>query len=96
MLVNQVGDVQLAIGIVRVHEGNDDGPVLKWLLNDIVVPLAFREGNRWLGSWAFWMLRRRDLAVRILIVSTARRPHVSNRGLTPRRTRSTSSRAPPG
>ncbi|EJD52247.1 hypothetical protein AURDEDRAFT_159101 [Auricularia subglabra TFB-10046 SS5] len=67
VLVNQVKDIQLAIAVARVHEGNDDGPVLKWLLEDVVVPLAFREGNRWLGSWAFWMLKRRDLAVRILI-----------------------------
>lgn len=72
VLVNSVGDVQLAIGIARVHEGCDDGPVLTWLLNDVVVPMAFREGNRWLASWAFWMLRRRDLAVRILIVSIVR------------------------
>ncbi|KZV81002.1 hypothetical protein EXIGLDRAFT_780266 [Exidia glandulosa HHB12029] len=67
VLVNQVGDVQLAVAIARVYEGYDEGPVLNWLLSDIVVPLAFREGNRWLGSWAFWMLRRRDLAVRILV-----------------------------
>ncbi|KAF8756045.1 RAVE protein 1 C terminal [Rhizoctonia solani] len=35
------------------------------ILTKIVV--AFKEGNRWLGSWAFWMLDRRDLAVRILL-----------------------------
>jgi len=32
-----------------------------------VIPLAFREGNRWLASWAFWILHRRDLAVQILL-----------------------------
>jgi len=31
------------------------------------LPTAFREGNRWLGSWAFWLLRRRDMSVRILL-----------------------------
>lgn len=30
--------------------------------------MAAQEGNRWLASWAFWMLRRRDMAVRALIV----------------------------
>jgi hypothetical protein len=30
--------------------------------------LAAQEGNRWLASWAFWMLHRRDMAVRALIV----------------------------
>ena len=27
------------------------------------------DGNRWMASWAFWMLGRRDMAVRSLIVS---------------------------
>lgn len=32
--------------------------------------IAAQQGNRWLASWAFWMLHRRDMAVRALIVST--------------------------
>jgi hypothetical protein len=70
VLVNQVDDFQLAVAIARAYEGVDDGPVLRWILSDVVIPRAFREGNRWLGSWGFWMLRRRDLAVRFLIVSS--------------------------
>jgi hypothetical protein len=59
--------------VTRVYEG-DSGPVLRELLEEKVLPLAAHEGNRWLASWAFWMLHRRDMAVRALIVceSTAR------------------------
>ncbi|KAG8902927.1 regulator of (H+)-ATPase in vacuolar membrane, partial [Tulasnella sp. 403] len=64
--LKHLADFQLAVALARVVEG-DDGPVLKNILEDHVIPRAFREGNRWLGSWAFWMLKRRDLAVRILL-----------------------------
>ena len=66
--LRQIGDMQLAIALARIVEGNDDGPVLQEILRETVVPLAFKDGNRWLASWAFWLLRRRDLAVRILVV----------------------------
>lgn len=66
--LNQLKDLQLAVAITRVFEG-DNGPVLRELLEEKVLPLASQEGNRWLASWAFWMLRRRDMAVRALIVS---------------------------
>jgi hypothetical protein len=65
--LNQLKDMQLAITISRVYEG-DGGPVLRRLLQDTVLPLAAQEGNRWLAAWAFWMLGRKDVAVRALIV----------------------------
>ncbi|BCR86495.1 WD repeat protein [Aspergillus chevalieri] len=64
--INQVGDLQLAIAITRAYEG-DDGPVLKEILEQRVLPEAASDGNRWMASWAFWMLGRRDMAVRSLI-----------------------------
>lgn len=63
----QLKDPQLAIAVARVYEG-DDGPVLKGLLKDKVLPLAVAEGNRWMATWAYWMLKRRDLAVRAIVV----------------------------
>lgn len=66
--LNQLKDLQLAVAIARVYEG-DHGPVLRKLLEEEVLAIAAQEGNRWLASWAFWMLRRRDMAVRALIVS---------------------------
>ncbi|KAH8203292.1 hypothetical protein TruAng_002590 [Truncatella angustata] len=64
--LNQIKDLQLAIAIARVYEG-DSGPVLRKLLENEVLAIAAQEGNRWLASWAFWMLKRRDMAVRSLI-----------------------------
>ncbi|KAM0522721.1 hypothetical protein ACHAPS_005927 [Verticillium nonalfalfae] len=64
--LHQLKDLQLAIAIARVYEG-DNGPVLRKLLEDEVLNVAAREGNRWLASWAFWMLGRKDMAVRSLI-----------------------------
>lgn len=66
--LQQLKDMQLAIAIARVYEG-DHGPVTRKLLQDEVLPLAAQEGDRWLASWAFWMLGRKDMAVRALIVS---------------------------
>ncbi|RWA09778.1 hypothetical protein EKO27_g5329 [Xylaria grammica] len=64
--LNQIKDLQLAIAIARVYEG-DTGIVLRRLLQNEVLAVAAQEGNRWLASWAFWMLKRRDMAVRALI-----------------------------
>jgi len=66
--LRHLDDFQLAVALARVVEGRDDGPVLRDTLYQTIIPLAFKEGNRWLGSWAFWLLHRRDLAVRILVV----------------------------
>lgn len=66
MCLNQLDDVQLAIAIARVY-GGDDCVELREILEDVVLPQAAREGNRWLATWAFWMLNRRDKAVRSLI-----------------------------
>lgn len=64
--VNQLDDMQLAVAIARVYDG-DTSPVLQSLLEDKVLPQAAFEGNPWLATWAFWMLGRRDMAVRALI-----------------------------
>ncbi|MCJ1314388.1 regulator of (H+)-ATPase in vacuolar membrane [Agyrium rufum] len=77
---NQMQDLQLAIAIARVYVGNDaDNPVLKDLINDKVIPQAAREGNRWMASWAYWMLGTKDKALQSLTVS----PHALLMGDTP-------------
>ncbi|KAG8771960.1 regulator of (H+)-ATPase in vacuolar membrane [Serendipita sp. 397] len=64
--LKQMCDFQLAVALARVVEG-DNGPVLTEILKSSIIPMAIKEGNRWLGSWAFWKLNRRDLSVRILV-----------------------------
>jgi RAVE protein 1 C terminal len=63
---NPLGDIQLAVTIARVYEG-DDGPILRELIEDRILPHAAETGNRWMATWAFWMLKKRDRAVRALI-----------------------------
>jgi hypothetical protein len=76
VILTQLKDLQLAIAVTRVYEG-ERGPILKELLEEKVLPLAAQEGNRWLASWAFWMLHRRDMAVRALIVRVNHSPTLS-------------------
>lgn len=64
--LHQLQDLQLAVAVARVYEG-DDGLVLRRLLEDKVLAQAASEGNRWLATWAFWMLGKRDMAVRSCI-----------------------------
>jgi hypothetical protein len=70
VILRQLDDFQLAIAVTRAYEG-DDGPVLKSILEDTVLPIAFEQGFRWLASWAFWMLKRRDLAIQTIITPLA-------------------------
>lgn len=63
--LRQLNDWQLAVALARAIEG--DGPLLKWILADTVLPIAFGGGHRWLASWTLWMLNRRDLSVRVII-----------------------------
>ncbi|KAG6836376.1 hypothetical protein H0H93_008676 [Arthromyces matolae] len=65
--LKQLDDFQLAVALARVMEQSNEGPILFEILNSTVLPVAFKNGNRWLASWAFWLLHRRDMAVRILL-----------------------------
>ncbi|KAE9408257.1 WD repeat-containing protein [Gymnopus androsaceus JB14] len=65
--LKQLQDFQLALAIARVVEQGVEGPVFCSILSSTVLPTAFKDGNRWLASWAFWLLRRRDLSVRVLV-----------------------------
>ncbi|KAG6151489.1 hypothetical protein E4U47_005120 [Claviceps purpurea] len=65
--LRQLNDLQLAIAISRIYEG-DEGPVIQKIIHDEVLSLAAQEDNRWLASWAFWMLDRRDMAVKALLM----------------------------
>ncbi|USP81648.1 hypothetical protein yc1106_08922 [Curvularia clavata] len=66
VLHNQLGDTQLAIAVARVY-GGDDSPVLLDFLENKILPQAAMEGNRWLAIWAYWLLNRKDMAVRALV-----------------------------
>lgn len=46
----------------------EDGPILKSIYEDYIIPLAIRAGDRWLASLAFWSLNQRDKAVKAIMV----------------------------
>jgi len=71
IIYNQLGDTQLAIAVARVY-GGDDSPVLLDFLKDKILPEAARDGNRWLATWAYWLLGRRDTAVRSVVTPLTR------------------------
>jgi RAVE protein 1 C terminal len=62
-------DMQLAVGIARAYEG-DDGPTLRFIIDEHVLPQAVSTGDRWLASWAFWMIGDRGKSVQALLVLT--------------------------
>lgn len=61
-----LGQIDLAIAIARVYEG-DEGPVLNNLLLDVVLPAAAKTGNRWMATWAFQRLHQWKKAVQVLV-----------------------------
>ncbi|RIA89474.1 RAVE protein 1 C terminal-domain-containing protein [Glomus cerebriforme] len=65
--LKHLDDFQLAIAITRVYEG-EDGPILRSIYEDYIIPLAIRTGDRWLASLAFWSLNQRDKAVKAIMV----------------------------
>ena len=68
VLVKQVGDIALAIAVARVY-GGDDHPDFKDLLETYVLPKAVSDGDRWMTSWAFWKLGKKDMAIHALVRS---------------------------
>ncbi|OAJ38977.1 hypothetical protein BDEG_22865 [Batrachochytrium dendrobatidis JEL423] len=59
--IKQLNDIQLAIALVRVYEG-EDGPVLNDLVLNTLVPDAIEKGDRWLVFILYYLLKKRDLA----------------------------------
>ena len=68
MCIKHLNDFQKAIVLARVVEDRCDGPVMKYILTNTVLPFALSVGDRWLGSWAFWVLHQHELAMGILVV----------------------------
>lgn len=64
-------DLQLAIAVARVYEG-DNGPVLRSLLKQTILPQAAMNGDRWQATWAFWLLGQQEMAMKALMVSSTK------------------------
>lgn len=68
VLCKQVRDIDLAIGVCRVYEG-DEGTVLGNLLSTHLLPTAVLNNDKWTVSYIYWKLRKQDVAIKSLITS---------------------------
>ncbi|POS86224.1 hypothetical protein EPUL_000396, partial [Erysiphe pulchra] len=66
VILTQLKDLQLAIAVARVY-GGDESPAFVELLEKNVLPLASQNGDRWMASWAYYMLHKNNLCLRVLI-----------------------------
>lgn len=67
VLFKQVKDLDLAIGVCRIFEG-DNGPVLGEFLTQQILPNAILHNDRWICSFVYWKLKRQDKAIRTLVM----------------------------
>lgn len=67
--VHQLQDLQLAIAIARVYEGEKQSFTLSRLAEQAILPSAVQsDQGRWMASWAYsTLLERKDLAIRVLV-----------------------------
>lgn len=66
VLYKQVNDMDLAIAVCRVYEG-DNGPALGSLLSRQVLPQAITQNDRWMTSFIYWKLRKQHVAIKALV-----------------------------
>lgn len=66
VLYKQVNDMDLAVGVCRVYEG-DNGPALGSLLSHQVLPTAIMHNDRWMTSFIYWKLRKQHIAIKALV-----------------------------
>ncbi|GAA6014379.1 hypothetical protein JCM11491_007034 [Sporobolomyces phaffii] len=69
VLLRHLQDPLLAIAIARTYELDQNGPVLRNVLEQTVLPTALRDGDRFTSCWALETLGERDSSVRVLIES---------------------------
>jgi hypothetical protein len=65
-LAGQCEDVALAIAVARLYCG-DGSDVLAQLIESRLMPLAQKEGNRWLSSWCHSVLAHKKEAADVLV-----------------------------
>lgn len=66
VLRKQLNDLDLAIGVCRVYEG-DNGPILHEFLHNQILPTAIIDSDRWTTSYVYWKMRKQDLAIKALV-----------------------------
>jgi WD40 repeat protein len=68
VLIKQVNDLDLAIAVCRVYEG-DNGPVLQSVLTQHLLSIAVSNGDRWTTSYIYWKLKDKSRSIQSLVKS---------------------------
>ncbi|KAL6938084.1 hypothetical protein ACO0RG_004618 [Hanseniaspora osmophila] len=71
VLVRKINDLDLAILVCRLFEG-DNGPVLAEMLIQHILPSSISNNDRWSASFVYWKLKKKDLAIKSLIEDPAK------------------------
>lgn len=68
VLIRQIKDWDLAVGVCRIYEG-DNGPILTNILQTHFLERGVQTGDRWLTSYVFWKSKAYTRAIQSLIKS---------------------------
>ncbi|CCE62070.1 hypothetical protein TPHA_0B03980 [Tetrapisispora phaffii CBS 4417] len=68
VLYKQVNDIDLAITVCRLYEG-DNGPILGDFLKRVFLPEAILQDDRWMTSFIYWKLRKSEVAIKALVTA---------------------------
>lgn len=68
VLLKQVKDIDLAIAVCRVYEG-DNGPVLGCILLRNTLPEAIKNNDRWLTSFIYWKVGKQNISIKALVTA---------------------------
>ncbi|SCV05003.1 LANO_0G16358g1_1 [Lachancea nothofagi CBS 11611] len=67
VILKQLDDLALALGVCRLYEG-DYGPVSKDILLSCVLPEAILNNDRWITSFIYHALEKPNLALKALVM----------------------------
>lgn len=68
VISKQLNDIDLAIAVCRVFEG-DNGPILGEFLTRELLTTAITDNDKWSTSFVYWKLRKQESAIKALITS---------------------------
>lgn len=67
VIIKQLKDVELAIGVVRCYENRDNGPIFQMVLQNYLLPTAVDINDRWTMSYVYHELKEIKKSIQCLI-----------------------------
>ncbi|CAI5758388.1 unnamed protein product [Candida verbasci] len=66
-LATKCNDIPLAIAIAKIYP--EDDSVLLQVIEKYIIPTAVNNGDKWITSWIFWQLNKKEISIQALIKS---------------------------